>query len=434
MNLERFTKNKNQKRIVVGSIVGILLLIGSIVLIRSYALYEEEKEFNVLKGQIPDFGYDIKMLSVVVDGEKSKTIPTRGLYKTEVECSGGTTGSWDYNAWNLVLEDVESNSKCNLTFTSNLSEEEYNKYIEAGKALRRNTYRGKDITSYHNNGSLYEMISSGRFDDIYVGDYINTNNVTWLVADMDNYLYSGYKEGASDEGSMNKHHLTIIPANYITTAAMNSTNTTEGGYVNSAMKKSTLPNVLNTYVKPTFGSHILTYNTMLTNSVNATAPSNSGSGWQGSSNGWGWYESQIDLMSEKNVYGADAFSSSAYDTGIDNRQYAIFQLKPEFINTNGKGSRFSYWLKNVSSSTGFTGVSYGGISSSTNASSSGGGVRPRFLIGELINLNGKGGRFSYWLKNVSSSADFAFVNNFGNSSSASASNSSIGVHPRFLIG
>ena len=99
------------------------------------------------------------------------------------------------------------------------------------------------------------------------------------------------------------------------------------------------------------------------------------------SDNWAWYESQIDLMSESNVYGSDKFSSSAYDTGIDSRQYAIFQLKPE-----------------------------------------------------LINLDGKGGRFSYWLKNVSSSADFAFVNNFGNSSSASASNSSIGVHPRFLIG
>ncbi len=331
-------------------------------------MYEEEKEFNVLKGQIPDFGYDIKMLSVVVDGEKSKTIPSRGMYKTQVDCSNGTRGEWDYNAWNLTLENVSENARCNITFTSNLSEEEYDKYIEAGKALRRNTYRGKDITSYHNDGSLYEMISSGRFDDIYVGDYIIANNITWLVADIDNYLYSGYKEGASDGGSMNKHHLTIIPASYLTTAAMNSTNTTEGGYVNSAMKKSTLPSVLNTYVKPAFGSHILTYNTLLTNSVNATAPSNAGSGWQGSSNGWGWYESQIDLMSEKNVYGADAFSSSAYDTGIDNRQYAIFQLKPELMNTNGKGGKFSYWLKNVSSSTYFA-YAYGdGGSGSSSAS------------------------------------------------------------------
>ena len=381
MKLEKYIKNKNQKRIVVGSIVGILLLIGSIVLIRSYALYEEEKEFNVLKGQIPDFGYDIKMLSVVVDGEKSTNIPNRGLYKAEVECSGGTTGQWDYNAWNLVLENVESNNKCNITFTSNLTQEEYDKYIEAGKALRRNTYRGKDITSYHNDGSLYEMISSGRFDDIYVGDYIVANNITWLVADIDNYLYSGYKEGASNSGVLTQHHLTIIPDSYLTTAAMNSTNTTEGGYYNSKMKQSTLPSVLNTYVKPAFGSHVLTYNTLLTNSLNENTLSNAGAGFQGSSNGWGWYESQIDLMSEKNVYGADVASSSLFDTGIDNRQYAIFQLKPELINTNGKGARFSYWLKSVSGTTGFAAVAYNGHSDFAFASYSGYVVRPRFLIG-----------------------------------------------------
>ena len=71
----------------------------------------------------------------------------------------------------------------------------------------------------------------------------------------------GIKKEANDGGSLNKHHLTIIPASNLTTAAMNSTNTTEGGYCNSQMKQSTLPSVLNTYVKPAFGkviySHII---------------------------------------------------------------------------------------------------------------------------------------------------------------------------------
>ena len=378
MKLQKFKSSKNKKKnAIIATITVVCLLIAGFVLYRSYALYEEEKEFNVLKGQVLEFGYDIKMLSVVVDGNKSTTIPTRGLYKTKVECTGGTTGEWDYNAWNLVLEGVESNSKCNIEFTSNLTQEEYDQYIEAGKALRRNTYRGKDISSYlsaEGEMNLYTQISSGRFNDIYVGDYINANNVKWLIADIDNYLYSG-------EPPLTKHHATIIPASYLTTAAMNPTDTTAGGYANSAMKKTTLPSVLNTYVKPAFGSHVLTYSTLLTNSVNATAQSAVGGGWIGSSNSWTWYESQIDLMSEKNVYGADAFSSSGYDTGIDNRQYAIFQLKPETINTNGTGGRFGYWLKNVSGSAYFAHVNSDGISAAGGASYSGSGVRPRFLIG-----------------------------------------------------
>ena len=195
MKLQKFKSSKNKKKnAIIATITVVCLLIAGFVLYRSYALYEEEKEFNVLKGQVLEFGYDIKMLSVVVDGNKSTTIPTRGLYKTKVECTGGTTGEWDYNAWNLVLEGVESNSKCNIEFTSNLTQEEYDQYIEAGKALRRNTYRGKDISSYlsaEGEMNLYTQISSGRFNDIYVGDYINANNVKWLIADIDNYLYSG---------------------------------------------------------------------------------------------------------------------------------------------------------------------------------------------------------------------------------------------------
>lgn len=162
---------------------------------------------------------------------------------------------------------------------------------------------------------------------------------------------------------------------------MNSSPTVEGGYYNSKMKQETLPVLLNVYIKPVFGDPVLTYNILLINSVNGAALSSAGSGWTGSSYSWIWVESQIDLMSEANVYGTNIASSSLFDTGIDNRQYAIFQLKPELINTNGKGARFSYWLKSVSGTTGFAAVAYNGHSDFAFASYSGYVVRPRFLIG-----------------------------------------------------
>ena len=374
MKLQKFEKSKNQKRKVISSIIGIILLLGGIIIYRSYALYEEEKEFNVLKGTIPDFGYDIKMLSVVVDGEKSKTIPERGLYQANVECSGERTiGEWDYNAWNLVLKNVESNARCNINFTSNLTEEEYNKYIEAGKALRRNTYRGKDISKYHEDGSLYTMIERGTFDDIYVGDYIIDNqNHKWLIADIDNYLYTG-------DTALTKHHATIIPATYLMTSSMNDTNTTEGGYVNSKMVKTTLPSYINTYVKPVFGNHVITYRNLLTNTVNTSLVGAYGAA-SGATSNWQWYDREIDLMSEANVYGTTVWSSSGYDTGIDNSQYAIFQLRPEFKYSDGSGNRIGYWLKDVTSASYFAYSSGSGFAYGSHAYNSGYGVRPRFLI------------------------------------------------------
>ena len=96
----------------------------------------------------------------------------------------------------------------------------------------------------------------------------------------------------------------------------------------------------------------------------------------------GWYESKIDLMTQIKVFGSRILSSSVYDIGVDNKQYAIFQLKPELINSNmtNKNS-YHYWLKEIANEKGFAYVSADGTSYSANASFAYYGVRPRFLIG-----------------------------------------------------
>ncbi len=295
--LERFTKNKRSKKLTY-SVLGILLIIGSLTIFKTFAFFEEKQEFNVLKGKIPSHWYDMNLLSVKVEGSEVESIPERGLYKTNVECTNGY-GEWDYNSWSLKLTDLKENTKCNIEFTKNLSTEEYNKYLEAGIALRRNTYRGKDITEYYNDGSLYEMISSGTFDDIYVGDYIVANNVAWLIADIDNYLYTG------DQGNgLENHHATIIPSIPLMNIGMNETNTTEGGYYNSRMVQETLPNLVSSegIIGKSFGNHIIEYRSVLSNRVNTEAINQSGGRWAGATDDWGWYSRKIDLMSEANVY------------------------------------------------------------------------------------------------------------------------------------
>ena len=61
------------------------------------------------------------------------------------------------------------------------------------------------------------------------------------------------------------------------------------------------------------------------------------------------------------------------------RSYAIFGLKPELSNSYN-GIRMNYWLKNVSGSAGFAYVDVYGHSLSPQSSILG-GIRPRFLIG-----------------------------------------------------
>ncbi len=347
---------------VIISSMTLFLILGTFVMKRNVLINREEAKRN-----------NPTLLSIKVDGIEVKELPERGMYQANIECLNGES-EWDYNAWEMTTTKLKENTKCAIEFTKNLTTEEYNKYIEAGKALRRNTYRGKDITEYYQNGSLYEMIQSGRFDDIYVGDYIIVNDVTWLVADIDHYLYSG-------DTALTKHHLVIIPAKPLMNAPMNATNTTEGGYVGSKMVKETLASLVASdgIIERTFGNHILEYRNYLTNKINASAVNQSGGQWIGASNNYEWFTRKIDLMSEMNVYGTNVWSSSGYDTGIDNRQYALFQLRPEFISSN-ESERFHYWLKNISSVNRFAYAIGHTVSDSTNATYVS-GVRPRFLIG-----------------------------------------------------
>ena len=119
MKLEKFTKNKKQKRIVIGSIVGILLIIGGITLYKTFALYKVEKSFDILEGKVPDFRSDV-MLALTVNGKAVEEFPKQDstTYAIKVNCDKGT-GVWNRETWGLEIKNIEKNKvKCNVEFTT----------------------------------------------------------------------------------------------------------------------------------------------------------------------------------------------------------------------------------------------------------------------------------------------------------------------------
>ncbi len=157
-------------------------------------------------------------------------------------------------------------------------------------------------------------------------------------------------------------------------AKINDTNDTTGGYVGSKMYTITLPSVLTTYIIPAFGSHVLEYRNLLTNSTNTTLIGRYGSA-RGGTNGWAWQTRKLDLMNENQVYRSMVWSSTGYETGSDNIQFPLFRLAPEFVNKQ----RAWYLLRNVSSSSNFTDVYSQGNSNAPWASNIR-GVHPCFYI------------------------------------------------------
>ena len=237
-----------------------------------------------------------------------------------------------------------------------------NGFIEALKA--DGAARANALPFEHDLGTSFTAeqstdIRSGKFKLVRAGGYWTINGRKYWAAHADYRLHCGDKE-------LTTHHMLVFPDKPFYEGVMNDTNVTTGGYNGSKMKTSGLANALAT-VKADFGvEHILTHKTLLTNAVT-----------NGVSSGWAWYDSQIDLMSERMVYGSRAFgggAQSGYDVGADKSQLALFQARPDLICI-----RKDWWLRDVQSATSFCYVRYGGDANGWDALSSF-GVRPAFLI------------------------------------------------------
>lgn len=228
-----------------------------------------------------------------------------------------------------------------------------------GAAAHNCIYRGKNLgTSV--TAEQYAAISSGKFTDLYIGDYWVIKGVTYRIAAFDYYYNCG-------DTNFTKHHAVIVPDTSLYKAQMNTSNVTTGGYTGSAMYKSNLAQAKTT-IKAAFGSaHVLTKRELLTNAVNGNTPS-----------GWAWFDSDVELMNEVQAYGSVAWGAhdgNGYNVASGDGQFPLFMFDRTKLH-----NREDYWLRDVASATAFSDVFGNGLADSLNASRSF-GVRPAFCIG-----------------------------------------------------
>lgn len=271
-------------------------------------------------------------------------------------------------------------------------------------------FGGRDLTNVYTVDEMYDMIHSGDFGDLYVGDYFTvsittdiythfvgeafesgvtyyemsgtindrvwtetedetpqsdktyatkltkTENVALMFAAFDYYYNMG-------DTALTTHHAVLIPKTFFaTTAKMNPTNTTAGGYYNSDMHQITLPCYAKS-LKTALGNHLLAHKTWLTTTVNTSAPSMAGADMTGASSASAWETTELQLISEVQLYGTMVWSSSAYEVGVDNEKLPVFN----FINPVQYG-RNVVWLRSVVNATSFAYCNYSGSAVNGGAS------------------------------------------------------------------
>ena len=119
------------------------------------------------------FTQDDVTYALTLDGASVNTVPPKGMYQVDVECSNAT-GKWLYDEWKLRLTNMSTDKvTCNLAFTT-ITKTNLNNYIiglsgttqGTGQVVSENGYRyeGKNPNNYiWFNNELWRII--GVFDE-----------------------------------------------------------------------------------------------------------------------------------------------------------------------------------------------------------------------------------------------------------------------------
>lgn len=228
--------------------------------------------------------------------------------------------------------------------------------------IHRMIFRGKNLGNKLTSEQLAH-IQDGTFEDLWLGDYWEINNVIWRIVDFNYWMNSG-------DTALTKPHVLVMPDHALYNAQMNASNTTTGAYTGSAMFTSNLA-AARTAFKNAFGSAVITHREIFTNATTNGYPSSGV-----------WVDSYFDLPNEIMMYGAYCHtpavngSTIPYRYTIDKTQLALMMIVPKFINPH----RENIWLRDVVSAASFAFVSYNGGTFYFGASNSF-GVRPIGAIG-----------------------------------------------------
>ena len=119
MKLEKFKERDNKKVGILIFTVCCILLITGVYLYSSFAIYEQDQNFNVINGTVEDPG-DL-YFAFYVDDVISKTMPTKGSgYTLDTEkssCTNGATPTLNEDTWSIKVNNLTTtHTKCTLYF------------------------------------------------------------------------------------------------------------------------------------------------------------------------------------------------------------------------------------------------------------------------------------------------------------------------------
>ena len=191
-DLERFTKNGNKKKVIIASLVGLVLLVGAISLYRTFALYEEKLEFNLIQGRVPEISSGDVSIAAIVDGVKSSTIPSKndGYEFVNAECDKDAIASWDKETWSVNISNLKtSKTICILEFKT----KEHSSLSGGAAYIADLAKENSDVLVY--DGTIDNNL---RYIGVNPNNYVTFNNELWSIIGVMNNI-------EDSEGNLESH-------------------------------------------------------------------------------------------------------------------------------------------------------------------------------------------------------------------------------------
>ena len=217
LKLQKFKENNSKRKIIVIMMIFSILVLSGIYLYKTYALFTEERHFNVINGSVQDPG-DI-YFAYYVDNNITREMPKKGSgYTLDTEksnCTNGVVPTWDNGGWKFIGDYSGYNAidytrtRCNLYFKKiDITAVEYIKDLakydietiatdESGGNIR---YIGSNPNNYVSvDGELWRII--GVMKDIDDGTGLKEDRIKLLRANSigkyswdtsDSLVNSGY--------------------------------------------------------------------------------------------------------------------------------------------------------------------------------------------------------------------------------------------------
>lgn len=234
----------------------------------------------------------------------------------------------------------------------------------AHNAIYRGKYLGSSVSA-----EQFSAISSGTFEDLYVGDYWTIDSVNYRIAAFDYWL--GIGDPACDT-----HHVVIVPDTALANSVkMNATDAAPGAYAGSNFYTGSAANTakatVTAAVKSAFGNaHVLSHKEMFASRVTYE--------WEDQG---GWDDSEVDLLSEIMVFGANSLhnvfaeeTSMPFNCASSKSQLPLFFYRHDLISIGVR-----WWLRDVVNNEKFATVEMHG-QNWCQKSSTAAAIRPVFAI------------------------------------------------------